>query len=358
MKASIQHLQPYVPEKPLTTLKAELGLDQLVRLSANENPYGTSPKVAAAVKNWDFTQSNRYPDAEAAELRQAVATQQHVDPDQLVFSVGLDEMIVMLSRTFLSPNDQVLVATPTFGEYGLHAEIEGGQLVSVPTKTNGQIDWPAMQAAVTPQVKMVWLCNPNNPTGTVESLADITAFVQAIPATTMVLIDEAYLDFAPQATALTAMQLPAAYPNVIVMRTFSKAYGLANFRVGYAVVPPALAPTLQAVRLPYNLNSLTQIAALAAIKDQAFVADTVAKNATERALWQAFFDEQGIQYDQSAANFIFFTYPQADQLATYLLQHGYSLRTGLRPNWLRLTIGTAVDNQAIRSLILAYQDLQ
>lgn len=128
MKASIEQLEPYVPEKPLATLQAELGLTELVRLSANENPYGTSPKVATAVKNWDFTQSNRYPDADAQELRQAVAQQQGIDPNSIVFSVGLDEMIVMLSRTFLATNDQVLVSAPTFSEYGLHAEIEGGTI--------------------------------------------------------------------------------------------------------------------------------------------------------------------------------------------------------------------------------------
>lgn len=355
MKASVQNLQPYVPEKPLATLAQELGLARVVRLSANENPYGTSPAVAAAVKNWDFTQSNRYPDADAAALRTAVAQRAHVDEDQLVFSVGLDEMIVMVSRTFLTPGDQVVVSAPTFAEYGLHAEIEGAQLVSVPTLANDHVDFSALAAAVTPQVKMVWLCNPNNPTGTVESLANIEAFIQQVPSETVVLIDEAYLDFAPNAAAITAMQLPGKYPNVVVMRTFSKAYGLANFRSGYAVFSKEYAPTMQAVRLPYNVNSLTQVATLAALNDQDFVQATVQKNAVERAKWQTFFDDNQIQYDESGANFIFFKYPKADQLATYLLQHGYALRTGLRSDWLRLTIGTAADNLAIQQLILAYR---
>jgi len=357
MKESVQNLKPYIPEKPLATLKAELGLAKLVRLSANENPYGTSPAVEAAVKAWDFTASNRYPDGDATALRQAIAQQQAINPDQIVFSVGLDEMIVMVSRTFLTPGDQVLVSAPTFSEYGLHAEIEGAKLVSVPTLPNDHVDFKAMAQALTPKVKMVWLCNPNNPTGTVESLADLEAFIQQVPTDTMVLIDEAYLDFAPQAKALTAMQLPSRYANVVVMRTFSKAYGLANFRIGYAVFAPQVAPTMQAVRLPYNVNSLTQVAALAAVQDQTFVADTVAKNAAERAKWQAFFQEQGIHADDSAANFIFFEYPDADKLATYLLQHGYSFRTGLRPNWLRMTIGTADDGAALRQLIAAYAAL-
>ncbi|BDZ31487.1 histidinol-phosphate transaminase [Lactiplantibacillus sp. WILCCON 0030] len=355
MKESVRKLQPYVPEKPLATLKAELGLTRLVRLSANENPYGTSPKVATAVKAWDFNNSNRYPDGEATALRQAVAQQQAVAPDQIVFSVGLDEMIAMVSRTFLSARDRVLVSAPTFSEYALHAEIEGAKLLAVPTLANDQVDFKGLVSALTPAVKMVWLCNPNNPTGTSESLAQIEQFIQQVPATTMVLIDEAYIDFAMNAAALTAIQLPSKYDNVVVMRTFSKAYGLANFRIGYAVFSKAYAATMQAVRLPYNVNSITQVAALAALQDQAFVRATVTKNAAEREAWLTFFDQHGIRYDQSDANFIFFAYPDAAALAEYLLHHGYSLRTGLRADWLRLTIGTAADGQALRSLIAAYQ---
>jgi len=355
MKESVRQLQPYVPEKPLATLQKELGVARLVRLSANENPYGTSPKVAEAVKAWDFNESNRYPDGDATALRQAVAQQQSVDPDQLVFSVGLDEMIAMVSRTFLSAGDQVLVSAPTFSEYALHAEIEGAKLVSVPTLPNDQVDFDGLLAAITPAVKMVWLCNPNNPTGTSEPLAKIERFIQQVPATTMVLIDEAYIDFAENVAELTAMQLPAKYDNVVVMRTFSKAYGLANFRIGYGVFSKAYAPTMQAVRLPYNVNSITQVAALAAVKDESFVQQTVAKNAAERQAWSTFFDQQGIRYDQSDANFIFFAYPEAAALADALLHHGYSLRTGLRDGWLRMTIGTAADGQALRSLITAYQ---
>jgi len=214
MKASVRQLKPYIPEKPLATLQAELGLSKLVRLSANENPYGTSPAVEKAVKQWDFSGSNRYPDAEAADLRQAVAQRYQLDPDSLVFSVGLDEMIVMLTRTWLAPGDQVMVSTPTFSEYGLHAEIEGAELVSVPTLANDHVDFAAMAAALSPAVKMVWLCNPNNPPGTVESLADIEAFVQQVPAETAVLIDEAYIDFAPDAEQVTALALPAKYATL------------------------------------------------------------------------------------------------------------------------------------------------
>lgn len=355
MKASVKNLQPYVPEQPLANLQRELGLPKLVRLSANENPYGSSPQVKAAIQAWDFDQANRYPDADARALRAAVAAKEGVAPEQLVFSVGLDEMIVMVSRTFLAPGDAVLVSGPTFSEYGLHAQIEGASLVTVPTLANDHVDFQGMAAALTPQVKMVWLCNPNNPTGTVESLADLEAFIQQVPTDTMVMIDEAYLDFAPNAAALTAMQLPARYANVVVMRTFSKAYGLANFRIGYAVFAPKLAPTMQAVRLPYNVNSLTQVAALAALNDQQFLQTTVSQNAQQRANWLAYLAENGYQFDDSAANFIFFAHPRAAELAEYLRQNGYLIRTGLRPGWLRLTVGTAADNQAIQQLMTAFK---
>ncbi len=351
MKTSIQQLQPYVPEKPLASLQAELGLTKLVRLSANENPYGTSPAVAEAIKAWDFTKTNQYPDANAKALRQAIAFQQSIDPASLVFSVGLDEMIVMISRTFLAPGDQVLVSTPTFSEYGLHAKIEGAELVSVPTLANDHVDFTVLANALTPAVKILWLCNPNNPTGTVESLADIEAFVQKVSTETMVLIDEAYIDFAPNAGKATAMQLPSKYENVVVMRTFSKAYGLANFRVGYAVFNKKYSATMQAIRLPYNVNSLAQVAALAALQDSQFVQTTVANNAAERVQWHTFFEQQGITYDHSGANFIFFKYNGANQLADYLLHHGYLIRIGLRPNWLRMTIATSSDNEILRELI-------
>ncbi len=147
----------------------------------------------------------------------------------------------------------------------------------MPTLPNDHVNFEGLMKAITPRVKMVWLCNPNNPTGTVESLAAIEAFVQQVPPETMVLIDEAYIDFTPGAAQVTAMQLPAKYPNVVVMRTFSKAYGLANFRIGYAVFNTKYATTMQTIRLPYNVNSLAQVAALAAIDDPNFVKQTVQK---------------------------------------------------------------------------------
>lgn len=355
MKKAIEELQPYIPEQPLEELQSELGLSKLVRLSANENPYGTSETVKDAVVNWAYSQSNRYPDGDATELRNLISEKFSLDPKQIVFGVGLDEVIVMLSRVFLEPGDEELISSPTFSEYALHAEIEEAVINKVPVLENGGIDFSNMLKAITPKTKLVWICNPNNPTGTFETVKDIENFVSQVSADTLVLVDEAYIDFVSEPNA-TAMDLTKKYPNIVVMRTFSKAYGLANFRVGYAVFSKEVAEQVQKVRLPYNVNSIAQEAATAAFKDQKFVEEVVKNNAEQRTQLEAFFDEQGIKHYQSQANFIFFEYQDADKLADYLLHNGYLIRTGLRPNWLRITVGTADDNQNIERLIKEFSN--
>ncbi|AKP68158.1 histidinol-phosphate transaminase [Companilactobacillus ginsenosidimutans] len=354
MKKVIEELQPYIPEKPLEELKSELGLKKLVRLSANENAYGTSPDVKKAVVNWAYTQSNLYPDGDATELRQLISAKFKLDPKQIVFGVGLDEVIVMLSRVFLEPGDEELVSTPTFSEYALHAEIEEAKINKVPVLENGGIDFDGMLKAITQKTKLVWICNPNNPTGTFETVADIEKFVSQVPKDTLVLVDEAYIDFVTEPNA-TAMDLTKKYSNIVVMRTFSKAYGLANFRVGYAVFSKEIAEQVQKVRLPYNVNSVAQEAATAAFKDTDFVNEVVNKNAKERSKFEAYFDEKNIKHYQSQANFIFFEYPNSDKLADYLLHNGYLIRTGLRPGWLRISVGKAEDNESIQKLIDEYE---
>ncbi len=351
MKKIIQELSPYIPEKPLQQLQEELGLEKIVRLSANENPYGTSPKVKEAVLNWNYDLSNRYPDSSAQELRNLVAEKFSLDPSQIVFGVGLDEVIVMLSRVFLQPGDEELVSVPTFSEYALHAEIEEAIIKKVATKENGQIDFSALLKNITAKTKLIWLCNPNNPTGTYETVSSIEKFVQQVPKETMVLVDEAYIDFVTEKTPATTMDLTKKYPNIVVMRTFSKAYGLANFRVGYAVFSNQVAGEVQKVRLPYNVSSIAQTAAIAAFKDQNFVEQVVAKNALERTKYEQFFQRLGLNFYHSQANFIFFETELAQNLAQTLLKNGYLLRTGLRPNWLRLSIGKPEDNIKIQQII-------
>ncbi|MDU7841963.1 MAG: aminotransferase class I/II-fold pyridoxal phosphate-dependent enzyme, partial [Veillonella sp.] len=189
------------------------------------------------------------------------------------------------------------------------------------------------------------------PTGTYESVEDIRKLVAAIPKETLVIIDEAYIDFVTSVAVPTARELLDEFPNVAIMRTFSKAYGLANYRVGYMMTPIELANYMQTIRLPYNLNTLSQVAAEAAFGDQEFVARTVSQNAEERAKWESLFDELGIHYYKSEANFIFFAASDAEGLADAWLKSGYQVRRGQREGWLRLTIPMSQDGDVMRRIL-------
>ncbi|GAA3197797.1 histidinol-phosphate transaminase [Lentilactobacillus kefiri] len=352
VKEAVKHLEPYVPELTLDQLKKKVGLDKLVRLSANENAFGTSPDVAKALDKWHYQNANLYPDSNAEELREIIATQFDIKPDKLIFGNGLDEIIELLSRVLLEPGDEVLDPEPTFSEYALHSAIEGAKLKSVALDESGTIDLKAMVCAVTPKTKMVWICNPNNPTGTFLEADAIRSFIADIPASVTVIVDEAYIDFTGNPKD-SAIGLTDEFSNLVVLRTFSKAYGLANFRVGFAVCSEPLIGYLQAVRLPYNLSTFAEIAATAAFKDQAFVAATVKKVIEERKKWEHFLIKSGLPFYDSATNFIFFQVKggDADELHKFLLENGYLLRNGLRKGWLRVTIGKPEANAAVQKLI-------
>lgn len=276
----------------------------------------------------------------------------NVAGDQLVFGVGLDEIIELVARAFLTPDDQVVVAKPAFSEYALHATVEGAAVKEVPVNpATGHFDFAGALAVINEATRLVWICNPNNPTGVLESPQAIEDFVRQVPKDTLVFIDEAYLDFADDPAKATCLPLVKRYQNVAVLRTLSKAYGLANVRVGFAVMPVALAAILQKIRLPYNLNNLAQVAAVAALRDQDFVKEAAAKNAVERAKWEDFFDQQGVKYFKSQANFIYFTVKNAADLAQTLLEKGFQVRRHLQPDWLRLTIGPAEDTTVMQALV-------
>lgn len=352
MKETIKQLQPYVPEKPVADVKAKYHLAKVVRLSANENPYGTSPKVVAALSQFNFAAENYYPDSFASELRAKVAAFDQVNPNNIVFGVGLDEIIAYLSRAFLTSGDEVIIPAPTFSEYALNAQIEGARIVNVPiNQDSGGYNYQAILNAITDQTRLIWLCNPNNPTGTYESVADLQEFMKQVPSNVLVLIDETYIQYVTDVSQPSALPLLKKFKNIGVMRTFSKVYGLANFRVGCIILPSQLASYLQRIRLPYNLNSVSQKAASIAIADQEFVKRCVTKNAAERDKWENFLKEVGLPFYHSQANFVFFQVEAADQLANYLLKNGFQVRTGLLPNWVRVTVGQASDNQKLQQLM-------
>lgn len=356
MKESIQQLKPYIPEEPISRLKERLGLTKLVRLSANENPYGTSPQVKEAVLAYVSSHdSSQYPDGYAASLRTAIADFIKVPAESLVIGVGLDEVITLLSRAFLSAGDSIVISTPTFSEYALNGQLEGAIIKGVPcNEVTGATDLDGMLGAIDETTKLVWLCNPNNPTGTYVTVEAIRQFMKQIPKDVLVLIDEAYIEFVTSVDAPSALPLLAEFDNIGIMRTFSKAYGLANYRVGYLVLGQGLVNYVQTIRLPYNLNSVSQVAAEAALGDQAFIRRVVAANAVARAGWEAYLTQKGLHYYASEANFLFVEFKspeEAKAVADMWLQAGYQIRMGLRPQWLRITIGRAEDCKTMQQLL-------
>lgn len=351
-KKAVSKIEPYTPEVPLEKLEKDLGVENIVRLSANENPFGTSPKVKEAIINWDFSEAREYPDSNANQLRQVVADFWQIDPDQLLFGCGLDEVIELIARTFIDEGDEVLEPWPTFSEYKLHATIENAKIVDVPVQEdNGQFDLTGLLQAITQKTKLLWLCNPNNPTGTYIDPDTLAAFIAKVPEHVLILIDEAYMEFVTAQAQPSAIELLKTCDHLVIMRTFSKIYGLANFRVGYAMIPKALIGKMQSVRLPYNLNGISQTAAMAALGDQSFVKATQQRVAAARTQWESFLTKTGLKFYASQANFIFFNAPNALKLKDTLLQNGYLVRSGLRPDWLRVTFGTTAQNQAIQAVI-------
>ena len=358
MKEIIRTLKPYIPEEPATAVKERLGVDRLVRLSANENPYGTSPLVREAILSYvTYNDANYYPDGNATDLRMKLAAYWKVQPEQLVIGVGLDEVIAMVNKTLISAGDSIVVSVPAFSEYALNGLVEGAEIREVEADfETGHYDFAALLKAVDDTTRLVWICNPNNPTGTYETVEDIRNFIAKVPKDTLVIIDEAYIDFVTSVDVPTARALLDEFPNVAIMRTFSKAYGLANYRVGYMMTPLELANYMQTIRLPYNLNTLSQVAAEAAFDDQAFLTRTISQNAEERAKWESLFDELGIHYYKSEANFIFFAVPDAEGLADAWLKEGYQVRRGQREGWLRLTIPMAQDGAVMRGILKQFMN--
>lgn len=350
-KRNTAHLSRYAPDLEPEQLQAELNTSQpTIRLSMNENVYGPSPKVAEAIQAWTGAHAHRYPDTRLSSLRAALAAYHGVDPDALVFTNGLDEMIQVLPRTYIEPGDEVLIHTPTFPEYASQAKVDGAIIVEVPDKQL-VIDWPGMLAGISDRTKLIYLCNPNNPTGNMEPLDQIKAFLDEVPHNILVVLDEAYFQYSGLPESQSGITLFATYPNLMIMRTFSKAYGLANIRCGYSILHDEAAEIVDATRTPFNVSGLTEIAALAGFQDHDYLNEVVEKNHQERNKWLAFFDELSLTHYPSYTNFLMFEVPDAATLLAHLRQHGFMISTHSFPNWIRLTIPQAADGARLRDLM-------
>lgn len=357
VKKTLSTLTPYVPGRPMKDVQKEYGLEKVVKLASNENPFGTSPKVKEALQA-AVTDLEYYPDGGAKDLKAAIAAFHQIPTEQILVGAGLDDVIQIISRAVLNAGDEIIVADPTFSQYELHAVVEGAKVVKIPVNDQtGEMDLNAMLQAITPKTKIIWLCNPNNPTGTYLPQNQIRDFVAQVPQEVLVISDEAYQDFVTKEIESTSLPVVDDYPNLLVMRTFSKVYGLAALRIGYAIVPLGLMSAFEIVRPPFNTSTIAQKAGMEALADQEFVLRTVAINHEEREKWEHFLEARGLFYYKSQANFIYFdTKQDSTQLAHELMKRGYIVRAGLRPQWLRVTLGYANDNAKVREILAELLD--
>jgi len=339
----IESLSPYVPGKPIEELQRELGLARVIKLASNENPLGPSPKALAVLAEAAAT-LNRYPDGGAFRLRTALADRWKVSLDQVILGNGSDEIIGMLARAFLSPGDEAVMADNTFVIYRMEVTASHGVPVIVPLK-DGRHDLTAMAKAITPRTKLLFVCNPNNPTGTMVSAAEMDALMAKVPAHAIVVFDEAYCEYARDPHFPDSLGYVRRERHAIVLRTFSKIYGLAGLRIGYGVTTAEIASYLNRVRPPFNTNSLAQRAALAALGDEEHVAKSRAMNQTEMASVRAGLIALGLQPLPSEANFLYFDAGRDGRIVfEALLREGVIVRH-IEGNHVRVTIGLPEENR-------------
>lgn len=346
-KTQIVDLPVYQPGKPIDEVKRELGLDKIVKLASNENPFGSSPKVKEAIVS-QLDQLAIYPDGAAMELREALADFLGVNGDQLVFGNGSDELLMLTSRAYLQPGSNAVMATPTFSVYKTTATIEGAEAIEVPLK-DGVHDLEGILAKINDQTRVVFVCNPNNPSGTFNQQEEIREFLNKVPKTTLVVLDEAYYEYVTDETYPQSLPMLADYPNLLILRTFSKIYGLAALRIGYGIASPDIIDKLNRVREPFNTNSLAQKAAMAAIQDQEFVRQCRETNAAGREQLYAAFEQMGLFYYRSQGNFILVeTGKNGNDVFQALLKKGYIIRSGVPlgfPTAIRVTVGNREQNE-------------
>jgi len=350
----VRSIAPYVPGKPIDELAREYGLaeDSIVKLASNENPRGPSPKVRQAIAH-AVAGVTRYPDGNGFALKVALAERYRVAQEQIVLGNGSNDVLELASQALLRPGDHAVYAEHAFAVYPLATQARGATGILVPARALAH-DLPAMTRAITPRTRIVFLANPNNPTGTWARSAEVQAFLADVPRDVVVLLDEAYDEYLEPAQRSRSTSWIAEHPNLIVSRTFSKAYGLAGLRVGFGLMDAALADLLNRVRQPFNVNSVAQAAALAALADEDYVAESAAINRSGLSHLAQALDAMQVGYVPSHGNFLLIHVGAAAAVYEALLRQGVIVRPvgnyGL-PEHLRVTVGLPEENARFLSAL-------
>ena len=350
VRTNILNVRQYVPGKPIEEVQREQGLKEVIKLASNENCLGPSPKAIAAIKK-NLDNVNRYPDASSFYLRRRISKLLGVEEGSLIFGNGSDEIIGMAIRTFVEPGDEVVIAKPTFLIYEIMSQIQNARIRSVPLAKGLKHDLAAMKAVVTPNTKIVFIANPDNPTGTYVASNELENFLAGLPEKTIIFLDEAYFEFADYSYKdyPNGLDYLSERPGVIVARSFSKAYGLAGLRIGYGISSPEIIGYMERTREPFNVNLLAQVAAAAAVDDKVFLKKTLAHVESQKDLLYAAFRKMGLDYVESATNFVLVNVKEdCARVFNSLLKRGVIVRDmkawGL-DTYIRVTVGTRTENR-------------
>ncbi len=341
-RKEIEKLYPYVPGRPIDQVKKDLGLTEVIKLASNENPLGCSEKARKAIMD-AFSDLMLYPDGSFSALRTLLGKKYDVSENMFIFGAGADEIIGFIGKTFISHGDEAVTAEVTFSQYAASVESMGGKMVYAPMK-NLCYDLEAIAEKITDKTKIVFLTNPNNPTGSAFTALEQENLIKKIPKNILIVIDEAYAEFCNLEGFMDSVRLPLEYENVMVLRTFSKAYGLASLRIGYGIARPEIITQFEKIRPPFNVSTAAQNAACAALSDEEFLDYSVKSN--REALEYSFkkLDEMGLSYVPSYTNFVLINVGR-DSMEVFqkLMEKGYIIRPG-KPlgieGHIRVTIGT------------------
>jgi len=345
----LKAIRPYVSGKPIDEVKREMGLDDVIKLASNENPLGVSPRALAAIRNAAST-VNVYPDAASYDLRTAIGEHFELLRDQVAVGSGADDLILQLAMAYLDDGDEVIVSRSSFPIYDVYANVMRAVLRKTPLDAAMRLDLDAMADAIGPKTKMVVVCNPNNPTGTIVTADAVNRMIRRVPEHVLLVIDEAYVEMVDSdAFPDSLAYVREGRRNVVVLRTFSKVYGLAGIRLGYAFAAPEIVSTLMQVKMVFNVSVVAQAAGIAALQDRAFLKQSVAANRAGRQQLCRAFDRMGLTYAESHTNFVLVRIgPDALTIQKQLLSDGVIVRPCSAyelPEHLRISIGTPVQNE-------------
>lgn len=356
----VKSLSPYQAGKPIEELERELGITNIIKLASNENPFGFPESAKQAIIN-QLNDLTRYPDANGFELKAAVSKKFGVAPNQVTLGNGSNDLLELFAHTFAGEKDEIIYSQYAFIVYPLVTKAINAVAREIPAKNWGH-DLEGFLAAINEKTKLIFIANPNNPTGNFLTEAEVDRFLAKVPENVIVVLDEAYTEFTAENERLNSFGLLQKYPNLIISRSLSKAYGLAGLRIGYAVSNPEIADLLNRVRQPFNCNSLALASAVAVMNDDEFVKKVAENNRLEMARYEAFCQAQGLEYIPSKGNFITIDFKQpAAPIYEALLREGVIVRPiagyGM-PNHLRISIGLPEENDRFfKALIKVLKDM-